>query len=233
VSVAKDGDWGLEIGDYQPANPQSPIPNLTLLLTSLRATTEQGQALWLDVVARYGENGRFYHTLPHIQHVLILLAPFANQVRDWTALQLAAWYHDIIYDPRASNNEEQSAAYATAVLRPLALPPATLNRVQQLILATKNHQAPPNDTDAQLLLDADLAILAANQVDYTKYAWAIRQEYGFVPEAAYRQGRTAVLHHFLSRPQLYHHLTHLEQPARANLHWEIARLGEKAFFRQD
>lgn len=210
----------LEIGDLDTSNPQSPVSNLTLLLTSLGATTEQAQALSLAVQGRYGENGRFYHTLPHVHHILTVLAPFAPRMRNWTAVQLAVWFHDIIYDPRASDNEEQSAAYATAVLHPF-LPPEALSRIAQLILATKGHQAASDDTDAQLLLDADLAILGAEQADYANYATAIRQEYGFVPEEAYREGRTAVLHHFLARPQLYHHLTHLEQPARANLQWEI------------
>lgn len=232
MSVDKERDWGLEIGDYRVSNAQSPISNLAQLLTSFGATADQSEVLQRDVVGRYGENGRFYHTLPHVHHLLSLLAPFAPRLADWTVLQLAVWFHDIIYDPRASDNEAQSAAYATAVLHPF-LPAATLNRLEQLILTTKSHQAPDGDTDAQFLLDADLAILGASQADYAKYAAAIRQEYGFVPEAAYREGRTAVLHHFLTRPRLYHHLTHLERPARANLQWEIARLEKEGFFRQD
>ena len=229
MSVENDGDWRLEIGDYRASNPQSPISNLAQLLTSLGVPTAQAEVLQLDVLARYGENGRFYHTLPHIHHILTLLTPFAPRMTDWTALQLAVWFHDIIYDPRASDNEEQSAAYATAVLHPF-LQPEILNRIEQLILATKSHQAADGDTDAQLLLDADLAILGASQTDYANYAAAIRQEYGFVPEMAYREGRTAVLHHFLTRPRLYHHLTHLERPARANLQWEMTCLGEENFF---
>lgn len=224
MSVNKDGDWGLEIGDDRQPNLQSLISTLL----PLGATADQAEALWRDVVVRYGENGRFYHTLPHIQHVLTLLTPFAARVNDWTALQLAVWYHDIVYDPRASDNEEQSAAYATAVLRPF-LPPETLSRITQLILATKSHQAAAGDSDAQLLLDADLAILGANQADYANYAAAIRQEYGFVPETAYREGRTAVLQRFLTRPRLYHQFTHLERPARANLEWELLQLGIQKF----
>lgn len=224
MPVEKKGEWSVGRGEWDPSTPHSPRSTLTTLLTSLGATSDQAEVLQVDVVGRYGENGRFYHTLTHIHHVLTRLTPFAPHLPNWPTLQLAVWFHDIIYNPRASDNEEQSAAYATAVLHPF-LPPETLSRVEQLILATKSHQPPDGDTEAQLLLDADLAILGAEQADYANYAAAIRQEYSFVPDKAYREGRTAVLHHFLTRPRLYHHLTHLERPARANLHWEIGRLG--------
>jgi predicted metal-dependent HD superfamily phosphohydrolase len=92
-----------------------------------------------------------------------------------------------------------------------------------LILKTKTHVA-GDDADAQVLLDADLAILGASEAEYQAYAENIRREYAWVPEADYRKGRRQVLHNFLTRPRIYHFLSHLEQPARRNLADEIARL---------
>jgi predicted metal-dependent HD superfamily phosphohydrolase len=95
--------------------------------------------------------------------------------------------------------------------------------VASLILRTKSHVA-GEDTDAQVLIDADLAILGANEADYQTYAQKIRSEYGWVPETEYREGRRQVLERFLTRPKIFHFLSNLEEPARRNIAAEIVRL---------
>jgi predicted metal-dependent HD superfamily phosphohydrolase len=75
-----------------------------------------------------------------------------------------------------------------------------------------------------VLLEADLAILGANERAYWTYADQIRQEYAWVPEPDYRMGRRQVLDRFLTRPRIFHRLAHLEEPARTNIAAEIARL---------
>ena len=89
-----------------------------------------------------------------------------------------------------------------------------------MILTTKTHDA-VDDPDAQVLLDADLAVLGASEADYRVYAEAIRREYAWVAEADYRVGRRRVLESFLARPRIYHLLVDLEAPARRNLAAEI------------
>ncbi|MCA9959592.1 MAG: hypothetical protein KC443_11190, partial [Anaerolineales bacterium] len=140
-------------------------------------------AVYADLVARYSENGRFYHTFDHLIAVL-------TDVRELPAtVQFAAWFHDVIYDPRRSDNEERSAAFAATALRQLTVPQPLIERVAQLIICTQTHQPPPGDEEAMALLDADLAILGAETAVYDRYAAAIRQEYAHVPEEAYRYGR--------------------------------------------
>jgi predicted metal-dependent HD superfamily phosphohydrolase len=92
-----------------------------------------------------------------------------------------------------------------------------------LIRKTKTHDA-GDDADAQVLIDADLAILGADEPAYRTYAEQIRQEYAWVPEPEYWIGRRRVLQKFLDRPRIYHILSHLEAAARHNLAAEIARL---------
>jgi predicted metal-dependent HD superfamily phosphohydrolase len=92
-----------------------------------------------------------------------------------------------------------------------------------LILKTKTHDA-GDDPDAKVLLDADLAILGANENAYRYYAQQIRKEYDWVPEPEYRSGRQQVLTKFLARPRIYHFLNPLEKPARRNIAAEIAQL---------
>ncbi len=135
------------------------------------------------------------------------------------AVKLATWLHDVIYDSRAPDNEERSADYAERLCVRLCIPDGHL--VAALILKTKTHDA-GGDPDAQVLIDADLAILGASEPVYRDYADAIRQEYGWVPEPEYRAGRRQVLQTFLRRPKIFRLLRHLEYSARQNLADEIA-----------
>ena len=159
--------------------------------------------IWLQLTTAYGADGRFYHNLNHIQHALEIADKLQDMATDFTAVQLALWFHDVVYDPHQTDNEAQSAAYAQRVLRPLGVSERILNRASGLILATKSHQTTTDDRNTFVMLDADLAILGAPPAQYDAYARAIRQEYSFVPDAAYRQGRTAVLQRFLARSPFY------------------------------
>jgi predicted metal-dependent HD superfamily phosphohydrolase len=136
-------------------------------------------------------------------------------------VKLAAWLHDVIYDSKASDNEERNALYAERLCGQLAISEGPL--VAALIRKTKTHDA-GDDADAQVLIDADLAMLGAREPVYRDYAGKIRREYAWVPEADYRKGRRRVLESFLSRPSIYHLLGQLEEPARHNIASEISRL---------
>jgi len=112
----------------------------------------------------------------------------------------------------------------------LGIPINTVECVKNLILHTKNHQAPSTDIDSQILLDADLAILGASELEYKTYAQGIRQEYAWVADELYRMSRIQVLQIFLQRERIY--LTpqlfgKLEAKARLNLQAEIAALSSQ------
>ena len=174
-----------------------------------------------DVRTAHAGLGRFYHTLDHVLAVLATVESLAPQANNPNAVKLAAWLHDVIYDSQASDNEERSAEYAKRLCDELAIPEG--HRVAALIRKTKTHDA-GDDVDAQVLLDADLAILGTSESDYQAYAEKIRREYACVPETEYRKGRRQVLATFLTRPRIFHFLSHLEEPARRNLAAEIVRL---------
>jgi predicted metal-dependent HD superfamily phosphohydrolase len=180
-----------------------------------------------NVVNAYSQVGRFYHNLAHLRQVLQTLTCLRAGAHDLPALQMAAWFHDVIYDSKARDNEERSAEYAGGALPALHVREAVCARVRELILRTKSHQAPAEDTDGHIFLDADLAILGAPEAEYTRYAKAIRQEYAWVPEDQYRPGRQQVLESFLRRQHIFATATMrnaLEEQARQNLAREIALL---------
>jgi predicted metal-dependent HD superfamily phosphohydrolase len=179
------------------------------------------------LVSTYSQSDRHYHNLNHISQVLNTIDRFADELENPTAVKLAAWFHDFVYDPQASDNEFQSAKSASELLTELNLSPALIDRIQQLILATKGHQIDPNDADRSIFLDADLAILGTDPVQYQDYARSIRQEYSWVSDAAYQVGRIKVLQSFLQRDRLYYTdllFDQLESIARFNMQREIAEL---------
>ncbi len=182
-------------------------------------------AVFDDLASRYREPGRQYHTLEHIRHVLTWVNRLSGNPSD--ALWLAGWLHDVIYDPHASDNEERSAEYARCVIVQMGLSREIREETARLILLTRTHETSADDREGHILLDADLAILGAEEADYDAYAAAIRREYAWVSEPDYRAGRRHVLERFLARPRLYFTGAMFEsgeQRARANLAREIATL---------
>jgi predicted metal-dependent HD superfamily phosphohydrolase len=213
-----------------------------------RSPREALQARWRDLIARlgadphvagpiydalaaaYAEPVRHYHTLDHIAALFGLLDSHGGDLRNRDAVELALFFHDAVYDPARSDNEEASAALAREQLAALGTAPELTRRVSELILATRHGALQPEwsaDGDLALLLDLDLAILGADRGEYAAYAAAIRREYGIYPDDLYRAGRRRVLGQFLSRPRIYlterlHRLW--DAGARANLAWELETL---------
>ena len=163
---------------------------------------------WQQLATRYNEPHRHYHTLDHVAACLGWLDQYRHLAADPLCLELALWAHDVIYDPRASDNEARSADW--------------------FALATI-HPHPPTDTDMALLQDIDLSILGAHAELYDRYEGWIRKEYEFVPEAAFRKGRSAVLRNFLEQDVIYYTAElreRLEVPARDNLSRALAKQSE-------
>lgn len=181
------------------------------------------------LVAAYSEPHRHYHTIEHLAEMFRVVGRLSESCTDPRAVRLAVWFHDAVYDPRASDNEERSANLVAEWLGPLGLPADLLARVAALVQATAHLTDPAAapGPDTQVLLDADLAILGAGEERYRRYAADIRKEYSFVPDATYRTGRAAVLERFLARPIIYHHplmVAEGENAARRNLRAELDEL---------
>jgi predicted metal-dependent HD superfamily phosphohydrolase len=185
------------------------------------------------LVAAYSEPHRHYHTLEHLAEMFRVVGRLSGSCTDPLTVQLAVWFHDAVYHPRAADNEVQSANLVAEWLGPLGLPANPLARVAALVRATAHltDSSGSPDPDTQVLLDADLAILGASEERYRRYAADIRKEYAFVPDEAYRAGRSAVLERFLARPRLYHHpimVAQGEDAARRNLRAELDELRREA-----
>ena len=181
-----------------------------------------------ELIARYSEPHRRYHTMTHIEDCLAQVAASTDMDDDQRALMDAAiWFHDAIYDATRTDNEAESARLARARLLADGAAPEFVAEVERLILLTAGHSVEDGDTLGARLVSIDLSILGAEPARYDAYAEAIRQEYIHVPETLYRPGRAAVMSRFLQSPRLFadnRWADRFEAQARANLTREIATL---------
>ena len=211
------------MGDYQPE------VQWNALWERIKA---QGDAHppYHDLAQRLAEPHRAYHTVHHILHCLDEMARVRHLAADPNAMEMALWYHDAIYDTHATDNEEQSAALAAHILRHASIAEPFVQRVIRLIMATKDHTGVA-DPDTRLLVDIDLAILGQPESLFDAYEQQIRQEYTWVPHAAFLEGRTRILLSFLHRATIYatdHFRQLYEVQARINIARSLRVLDQQA-----
>lgn len=200
---------------------------------------ERWQAAWLsagataaddttrdELLRRYAEPHRHYHTQQHLAECLQLFDSARRDAVRPGELAIALWFHDGIYDPHREDNEQQSADWAVDAMRRAGLPDDAGRRVHALVMATR-HNAAPTEPDAQLLVDIDLAILGAPAERFDEYERQVGEEYAWVPGFIFRRTRKKVLQQFAARPRLYsteRFFASHETMARQNLARSIARL---------
>lgn len=169
-----------------------------------------------NLLARYGEPHRAYHTAGHIAELLGWFDWVAERT-GWTDaadVYMAIVFHDAIYDPLAKDNEARSADLARELV-------AASPKTQQLIQLTARHGAlAPRDitadADAAHFLDCDMAILGAAPDAFATYDAAIAIEYRAIEANAFRTGRGAFLRRLLGQPRIFlSDLFHAELDARA------------------
>jgi predicted metal-dependent HD superfamily phosphohydrolase len=204
---------------HAPRNP------LQSLWHSLGAQGHASAAFAALVVA-YAEPQRFYHNAAHIGDCLRQFDLARAQAVKPEEVEAALWFHDVVYDPRARDNEEQSAAWARQTLGDARVASDMVERIAALILLTR-HDREPDGPDGKLVLDVDLSILGREPAVFAEYDRCIREEYRWVPEDQYRQGRATILEGFLQRPAIYRTSffdQRLEKQARENLAHAVVRL---------
>jgi len=176
-----------------------------------------------QLTAAYDETGRHYHSAAHISQCLIHFQTWRHLAENPAEIEIAIWFHDAVYDTHKSDNEQRSADWAQDYLSEQQIDKAVVDRIAEMILATKDHRI--DKGDAALMVDIDLGILSASPANFEIYNRQIRQEYHWVPSVAYQSGRRKVLSEFLNRDQIYKTPAvreQLEVRARKNLELALA-----------
>ena len=179
-----------------------------------------------DVLGRYSEPHRHYHTYQHLAECFEKVQDIISLAEHPAEVNIALWFHDVIYDTQRRDNEERSADWARAEARESGASAETAQRIHDLIMFTR-HAAEPVGIDAQILVDADLSILGAEPARFQEYETQVRREYAWVPDAIFRSNRAKILKALLDRPRLYctaHFRERYEAQARRNLQHSLGFL---------
>ena len=183
-------------------------------------------ALLDELIGRYCEPHRKYHTMQHLDECFTNFAMIRREAVHPAEIELALWFHDAIYDVKNHDNELKSADWARLELLRAGAAEGTANRVHALVMVTR-HNALPSTIDEQILVDIDLSVLGAEPNRFDEYETQVRAEYAWVPEPVNRSKRSEILQAFLDRNSIYStpsSQSRLETRARSNLTRSLAKL---------
>ena len=196
------------------------------LLTKYSNNSNLINELWSEIEASYSNKKRHYHTLQHLDNLLLQLVPLKSEIKNWDTILFSLYYHDIIYNSLKSDNEEKSAEVAASRMKQVSVPASIIKNCKEQILATKKH-LDNSDTDTNYFTDADLSILGQDWNTYSEYYRNVRKEYSIYPDLIYNPGRKKVLKHFLDMERIFkteYFYSKFEQQAKINIQMELKSL---------
>jgi predicted metal-dependent HD superfamily phosphohydrolase len=216
------------------------VQSATLALTVFIPGIDEDEVMDVltDIILRYEEPWRHYHSLPHVVAILRELSRVIDSEAfdrmgelEVARLILMCLYHDIIYVPGAKSNEILSAQYVKHFAIENHIPLEKVAPVIRGITASANHFVRGETLSAteHLFLDADLSILAASDWGtYTAYVGDVCSEYEAVGVTAeqFFKGRITFLRSALensSGAKFFHahEFDHMNGPAEANIRREL------------
>jgi predicted metal-dependent HD superfamily phosphohydrolase len=212
--------------------------------------TQKPHGAWETLVWLYTDPSRHYHSLAHIAHCIYEFDNLSLKLHGKAsiAVRLALWYHDAVRIPGYRYSEWHSADLAVRELSNAGCPAHIISVVHYLIRSTAHLKTSPKVDAASVddfishsliisqraarraadtMLDVDLSIFGQPPDIYDRYETGIRREYHRVPDATFRERRTAILRSFLARDAIFrteHFLDRYEDRARANLDRAIEQL---------
>ena len=190
------------------------------------ASSDAG-AIWSLLVQHYSEPHRFYHDREHLAHCLVELDLAATLVAHPDQVEMAIWFHDVINDPGAKDNEQRSADFFGR-LGDTLFDTDFASAVTDLILVT-THRETPSIPDQCFICDIDLASFGCPWECFLRDSSAVKAEFTGTEEEYYR-GKEAFLQAMLGRSRIF--LTDFfnqryEQQARENIGRLLDMIGKR------
>ena len=91
-------------------------------------------------------------------------------------LAFANTINSVVYDPKSTSNEEDSAALFQKFSEAAQMNPSDAETVSNYIIATKCHDvAGSDDTDLRTFIDLDMAVLGRERTAYLTYASQVKR----------------------------------------------------------
>jgi len=156
-----------------------------------------------DILSKWNEPHRYYHNIDHLNYLLNRISSI-NDLSDIDKdiLIISSYFHDIVYNPKKSNNEEKSIELLNEYTQ---IPLDIRNRCSLIIKDTSSSEIPTDELSKLFwLLDRD--IINSDIGDLIDYEHKIFKEYQFVPYDVYRKKRIEFLKTVAKR---YNHIEQL------------------------
>ena len=185
---------------------------------SLQSDADHVENVWKRIAQGYGEPHRFYHSQRHILFCLKQFEKIEDHLADWTATGLAIWFHDLVLDPAATDNEEKSML----LFQELAqnhLPDELIEKTSSLILSTRHIDAPQN-SDESSIQDIDLSSMGEDWGSFVRDVDDLRKEYSHLSDEQFSDVTNNFYHMMLNRDKIYtsdYFFEQCEQQARDNI----------------
>lgn len=182
--------------DAVPDDPVSDEPDLALVRRLARplAVVSSRPDVVAEVIRRavadHDEPHRHYHTPEHLREMVAEVERLTGTLEP--ALAGAIAFHDVVYEPDRGDNEVAAAGRARTDLGG-EVDDDVVATVERLVLVTAGHEVVAGDPLGAVIVDADLWILASPWQRYDRYVHDVRAEYAHLDDAAWREGRRAVL----------------------------------------
>jgi len=165
-----------------------------LLQNAIETANKYGFVITLEeVIDRYSEPHRHWHTTDHLYDILYGLKELFDEKkindREYNILLIAAIFHDIIYDPKRQDNEEKSIDYMMNSYDESNKTVSSwrkeedIKQIKEIILNTKNHDSKEglskkfNKLDSWILDSQFIEMLDWENKIYKEFKWAGWKKY--------------------------------------------------------
>lgn len=180
-------------------------------------TASNAGQVFAELQARYSAAGRYYHTPRHICQCLRQLDHARDGIPRPDYVEIALWFHDAIYDPKARDNEDRSAHLFLSMSSDLAC--GARQAIASLIMATV-HPSEPSCRDQRYMVDIDLSSFGLTWAEFLRDSRDVRAEFPHLSNDLFLIGQSSFLRGLTGRENFY--LTsffreRLEDQARDNI----------------
>lgn len=149
------------------------------------------------ILAMWNESHRHYHNLDHLNDLISQINSFKNESnissKEYEKLLITSLFHDIIYDPMKSDNEEKSAEFFINCCENKT---SDIFEIQKAILETKTHES--SIGLSTLFNRFDMNIVDRDFDQLLKWEEGIHEEFKSYGEK-YKEGRLMFLESLLDK----------------------------------
>jgi len=187
----------------------------------LDGASDDSAAIHQRLLDGYREPQRYYHTPQHIEHCLGWFDQCRSLVASPDALELAIWFHDVIYEPGNPDNEIRSAALYLQ-LSDSVHAQDTRGLVDLMIMATLHLGSELDDGDADYMVDIDLSSFGLPWKEFLRDSENLRREAAHLSDAEYQQ-KARAFHQSLRARDRFFYTDFFAERLEARAHENIER----------